>query len=164
MSNTLPGGPLKSRTTSERMMCPVDDTGRNSVRPSMTPITSVFQISARSIPSILETFGARPAFFGHAAGLRPLAPPELELGGRNQPIGPRQTVRQFESLCIRKLVGLRLLQQHAAATSHLRYLLKGKDQEFAPLTQGRNRIGTVRHDRKSNRLLLVGKVQHLLAV
>src|SRR5689334_4985641 len=151
MSNTLPGGPLKSSTTSERMMCPVDDTGRNSVRPSMTPITSVFQISARSIPSILETLGARPAFFGHTAGLRPLAPPELELGCWNQPIGPRQTVRQLEGLCIGELVGLRLLQQHAAATSHLRHLFERKDQELAPLAQSRNRIGAFRHDRKSDR-------------
>src|SRR5436305_446505 len=72
ISNTLPGGPWKLSTSSARMMWPVEDTGKNSVRPSTTPISTVFQISVRSIGSILETLGARPSFFGHAATLHHL--------------------------------------------------------------------------------------------
>src|SRR5882757_9249110 len=92
ISNTLPGGLWKPRTSSARMMCPVEETGRNSVRPSTTPISTVFQISVRSIRSILEALGARPAFFGHAAGLGALAAPELQLAGGDDAVGPRQAV------------------------------------------------------------------------
>src|SRR6266851_9229468 len=98
MSNTLPGGPSKCSTSSARMMWPVDDTGRNSVSPSTMPISTVFQISVRSIRSVLESLGARPAFFGHAAGLGALAAPELQLGRRNDPVRPGEAIDEPEGL------------------------------------------------------------------
>src|SRR5215471_3745323 len=104
-------------------MWPVEETGRNSVMPSTRPITTVLRSRTRSIPSVLETSGARPALFRHASGLGALAPPELELVGGDHPVAPRQAVRQLEGLRIGELVGLRLLQRDAAAAAHLRHLV-----------------------------------------
>src|SRR5216684_5100741 len=123
ISKTLPGGPSKCSTSSARMMCPVDDTGRNSVRPSTTPISTVFQISVRSIRSVPEPLRARPSLAGHLAGLRALTAPEFQLVGRQHPVGPRQAVGQLEGLCVGELATLRLLQRDAAAAGHLGQLL-----------------------------------------
>src|SRR5258708_11248677 len=105
ISKTLPGGPSKWRTSSARMMWPVEETGRNSVIPSTRPISTVFNSSIRSIRSILETLGARPAFFRHTSGLGALATPELELGRGNQPVGPRQPIGELEGLRVGQAVG-----------------------------------------------------------
>src|SRR5690242_7020517 len=155
ISNTLPGGPWKFSTSSARMMWPVEDTGKNSVRPSTTPISTVFQISVRSIGSILEALGARPAFFGHAARLGALAAPELQLACRDDAAGPRQPLLELEGLRVGQAVGLRLLQGHAAAAAHLGHLLEREDQELAPLAEGGDRIGAVGHDGEGLGLLLV---------
>src|SRR5690349_20276768 len=164
ISNTLPCGPSKWRICSARRMWPVEETGRNSVMPSTRPITTVLRNSTRSIRSVLESSGARPALFRHASGLGALAPPELELVGGNHAIAPRQAVRQREGLRIRELVGLRLLQGDAAAAAHLRHLVDREDQQLAAFAQRRDRIGALWHDTEGLRLLLVGEVQYLLAV
>src|SRR5262245_31407049 len=104
------------------MIWPVDETGRNSVTPSTMPISIVFQTSVRSIYSILETLGARPSLFTHAAGLGALAAPEFQLAGGDHLVRPGQSVLEPEGLGVRQAVGLGLLQQHAAAAAHLRHL------------------------------------------
>src|SRR5579883_525659 len=146
ISNTLPCGPSKWSTCSARRMWPVEETGRNSVTPSTRPITTVFRNSTRSIRSVLETSGTRPALFRHASGLGALAPPELELVGRDHPVAPRQAVGQPEGLRIGELVGLRLLQCDAATAAHLRHLVDREDQQLAALAQRGDRIGAFRHD------------------
>src|SRR5215470_14983299 len=134
ISNTLPGGPSKFSTSSARMMWPVEDTGRNSVRPSTTPISTVFHKSVGSIPSVLEALGAR------------------------------QAIGKLERLPVGQPIGLGLLQQHSAAAAHLRHLLEGEDQELAALAQRGNRIGAFRHDGEDLCLLVARQVQDLLAV
>src|SRR5258708_17392604 len=135
ISKTLPGGPSKLRTVSARMMWPVEDTGRNSVMPSTMPISTVFHSSVRSIRSILEALGARPSFFGHAAGLGALAAPEFELARGDEAIAPRQALVEPEGLRIGQPVGLGFLQQHTAAAAHLRHLVDWEDQQLAAFAQ-----------------------------
>ena len=52
ISKTLPGGPWKCSNSPARMRWPVEETGRNSVMPSMRPSTTVFQSNVRSMSPI----------------------------------------------------------------------------------------------------------------
>src|SRR3569833_3871278 len=142
ISNTLPCGHSKWRICSASRMWPVEETGRNSVMPSTRPITTVLRNSTRSIRSVLESSGARPALFRHASGLGALAPPELELVGGNHPVAPRQAVRQLDGLRVGELIGLGLLQGDAAATAHFGHLVDREDQQLATLAQRGDRIRT----------------------
>src|SRR5260370_19035299 len=146
MSKTLPGGPSKCSTSSARMIWPVDETGRNSVRPSTTPISTVFQISVRSIRSTFECL-LRPLAFTHAAGLGALAAPEFQFGGLDHAVCPRQAIGEFEGLGIAQMISFGFLQRHATAASHFRQLLEGKDQQLVSHAQRRHRIGAFGDDR-----------------
>ena len=53
MSNTLAASPVKFSSEPARMRCPVDEIGRNSVRPSTMPMTAALthsNVSKRSSP------------------------------------------------------------------------------------------------------------------
>src|SRR5260370_17723161 len=76
ISNSLPGGPVKPSTASNRMMWLVDDTGRNAVRPSRRPISAALSVSGIAMRSVLAEAHARRK---PAQGLPP-QPERLDAG------------------------------------------------------------------------------------